>query len=399
MWRVLIADDEPKIRRGLRSGVDWPSFGMELVGEAEDGLEALELAESMRPDVVLVDICMPLLNGLEFIDKMQQFLADAIIVIVSGHNEFVYAQQALKLGVSDYLLKPVSKEQLYEVLEAAKERLLERKYIDWTARQVSSHMPQVKERFLNSWIDGALTAQEIREQLGYLQVALDSPFCVVLIKVLDRIRRNEGNPREWDRRLLLFAVQNVAEDVVRQRGAGFVFADRSDHIIVISAEACPGEGVDIGAAIASAVEAYLKITVIALYRDGIGDVAQAPLAYRELLQAAAEESRATPIVVLAKKYIRDHYHKEDLTLKDVADVFNMSPSYLSRLLRQETGASFIDYLTETRIKQAALLLLDPTIKIVEVASRVGYNGQHYFSMAFKKQMGVSPAEYRKGGVR
>jgi two-component system response regulator YesN len=325
-------------------------------------------------------------------------LPDAVIVIITGHNEFEYAQQALKLGVFDYLLKPVSKEQLYKVLQAVKERLLQHKYMDWATRQLSTHLPQVKERFLNSWVESRLTEEEIREQLGYLQVPLHPAFSIVLVKVLDRIQWN-GNARDWDRGLLLFAVQNVVDEVVRQRGDGTVFRDSGDHIVAIAAPADTLGSSELASAIVSAVDNCLKTTIIALQADNVTELTEVPHAYRRLLQEAAEESKAVPIVVLAKKYIRDNYHKEELTLTEAADALKISPSYLSRLLRQETGLSFIDCLTQTRIKQAALLLRDPAIKIFEVAGSVGYNGQHYFSIAFKKEMGVSPAEYRKGGTK
>ncbi|MBD0378874.1 response regulator transcription factor [Paenibacillus sedimenti] len=398
MWRVLIADDEPKIRRGLRNNVEWQSLDMEVIAEAEDGLEALELSEQLKPDVLLVDICMPILNGLEFVEKMLAFLTDSVIIVITGHNEFVYAQKALKLGVFDYLLKPASKDQLYAVLGAAKERLQQRKYMHWTAEQVSKHMPQMKERFLNDWIGGSLTEVEVKEQLGFLQCTFDSAFCLVLIKVIDRIQLHD-KPQEWDRLLLLFAVQNVVEDVLRKWGSYIVFRDRKEYIVALVTLNNKHTGSEIVTAVISTVEQVLKKTVLAFCREGDSIVTEAPIAYERLYQEAAGESSATPIVLLAKKYIRDNYHKEDLNLKEVADMIKISPSYLSRLLRQETGSSFIDYLTQVRIKQAIILLQDPMIKILEISKRVGYNGQHYFSMAFKKVLGVSPAEYRKGGVK
>ena len=99
----------------------------------------------------------------------------------------------------------------------------------------------------------------------------------------------------------------------------------------------------------------------------------------------------------AKQYIENNYFKEELSLEDVARDIKVSASYLSRVLKQETGTSFIDYLTQVRVKMAIQLMTDPSMKIYEIAERVGYNSQHYFSTAFKKVLGVSPVEYKKGG--
>ncbi|KRE46360.1 response regulator [Paenibacillus sp. Soil724D2] len=398
MWKVIIADDEPKIRKGLRQNIDWSFLDMEVVGEAEDGLEALEISEAVKPDVLLVDICMPLMSGLAFVEKLQSFLPDALIILVTGHDEFVYAQQALKLGVFDYLLKPVSKEQLSTVLMAAKERLTEKKYMDWAAQQVSKHLPFVKERFMNDWIGGHLTEIEVNEQLGFLQVPLEASFGMILVKAIDNMQF-QVKSEEWDRLLLLFAVQNVVEDIVREWGCSTVFRDRKDNIMAIVPFDGKNSYGDISATITAAVERYVKTTVVVYYKAEISGVREVPLAYEQLIQEAVKESSATPIVMLAQKYIRDHYDKEDLTLQEAADAIKISAAYLSRLLRQEIGVSFIDFLTQIRIKQAIRMLHDPTLKIYEIAEQVGYSSQHYFSTAFKKVLGVSPIEYRKGGIK
>ncbi|MGO4182357.1 response regulator [Paenibacillus sp. TAF43_2] len=119
MWKLLIADDEPKIRRGLAKVLPWKELGIELVGEAENGLQALELAEERKPDILFVDICMPFVDGLEFIERLRQTLERSIVIVISGHDEFRYAQQAVKLHVFEYMLKPVMKSKLETVVRKA----------------------------------------------------------------------------------------------------------------------------------------------------------------------------------------------------------------------------------------------------------------------------------------
>ena len=100
---------------------------------------------------------------------------------------------------------------------------------------------------------------------------------------------------------------------------------------------------------------------------------------------------------MSQIYIETHYYKEELSLQDLAQSVQISPTYLSRLLKSEIGVSFIEYLTYVRVQKAMQLMSDPTVKIYEVAERVGYSNQHYFSTAFKKVVGLSPVEYRKRG--
>ena len=123
MWKVLIADDEPKIRRGLRTTVERLRPDMKVVAEAEDGETALALVESVKPDILMIDIRMPFLNGLELIERINQVHRDCVIIVVSGHDEFEYAKRALQLKVFEYVLKPVPTEMLASVLERAEAEL------------------------------------------------------------------------------------------------------------------------------------------------------------------------------------------------------------------------------------------------------------------------------------
>ena len=99
MWKVLIADDEPKIRRGLRATIEQIRPDMQVVAEAEDGETALALVQKEKPDILMIDVRMPFLNGLDLIQKINEVWRDCVIIVVSGHDEFEYAQRALTLGV------------------------------------------------------------------------------------------------------------------------------------------------------------------------------------------------------------------------------------------------------------------------------------------------------------
>ncbi|MDD3213181.1 MAG: response regulator [Eubacteriales bacterium] len=106
MYRLMLVDDEPEIRDGLLEIIDWPKEGFEVVGVAENGLEALQIAESVTPDLVVTDIRMPFLDGLEMARRMRAILPTVQFIVLSGYDEFEYARQAVQIQIEDYILSP-----------------------------------------------------------------------------------------------------------------------------------------------------------------------------------------------------------------------------------------------------------------------------------------------------
>lgn len=113
--KVLVVDDEYLERALIRLGTDWTGNGFEIIGEAESGEEALKIIQKNKPDIVFTDICMPFMDGLELAEKICEKYEDIRIVIVTGHREFDYAQRALRLGVTDFLLKPINNEEVLSI--------------------------------------------------------------------------------------------------------------------------------------------------------------------------------------------------------------------------------------------------------------------------------------------
>ena len=122
MFKVLIIDDEPNIRKGLINIINWKKFQCEICGEASDGVEGLEKIEEYKPDVVFADINMPEINGLEMIKSAKQIVPNSKFIILSGYREFGYMQEAIKIGAFDYILKPSSIEDICEVVKRAVDR-------------------------------------------------------------------------------------------------------------------------------------------------------------------------------------------------------------------------------------------------------------------------------------
>ena len=112
MYRVIIVDDEPVIRRGLRETIEWDALGLEVAGEAADGKEALKLIREIRPEILITDIRMPEMDGIELIREIKKLDLNIKITILSGYSDYDYLKAAIRLGVDNYLLKPIDNDEL-----------------------------------------------------------------------------------------------------------------------------------------------------------------------------------------------------------------------------------------------------------------------------------------------
>ncbi|HUX22634.1 MAG TPA: response regulator, partial [Spirochaetia bacterium] len=186
MYKFLIIDDEPVVREGISENIDWASHGYTLVGACRDGREGIAAIEELCPDVVLTDICMPFADGLELAAFIADRYPETKTILLTGYDEFEYAQEAVKLKVSDFLLKPITAEELRAILDRVRLELDEerrRKEDLYTLRrQLQESLPLLRERFFNRLIRGEVLEPEVSAKLALLGIELSGPvFNVVLI--------------------------------------------------------------------------------------------------------------------------------------------------------------------------------------------------------------------------
>lgn len=174
MHRLLIADDEPKIRRRLSQMIDWSAFGVEVVAFADNGRQALEKALEAHVDLCMVDVRMPGMNGLEMIQQLKQVKPGIICIIVSGHDEFEYAQRAVSLNVFDYLLKPIKSDVLERTVARAVQELEARRRFEELRAQSMELLHRrlwvLREDFLREILSGMLSAEEIHQRMDLLEM-------------------------------------------------------------------------------------------------------------------------------------------------------------------------------------------------------------------------------------
>ncbi|NLW11494.1 MAG: response regulator [Clostridiaceae bacterium] len=167
MHKIFLVDDEIIVRESIRSSIDWDQTNYSLVGEAPDGEMALSMMMDLKPDILLTDIRMPFMDGLALADIVKKNMPWVRIIILSGHDEFQYAKKAISLGVSAYLLKPISPDELLNTLDevAAEidEERLRKQSLEKLQHQLESSASARSERLLEDLITGALTTADAIE--------------------------------------------------------------------------------------------------------------------------------------------------------------------------------------------------------------------------------------------
>lgn len=167
MYKVLIVEDEEMIRKGLRYTFDWLKVDCVVVDEATDGREGLEKIQTLKPDIILTDITMPIMDGITMLEKsINDFTYSAIII--SGYDEFDFAKKAIKLGVSEYLLKPVEQEQLFQALERAKEQVKLKKQYDILLNS-SKHIEDIEVLEIDLIENNAQASKHVAYMLEYVR--------------------------------------------------------------------------------------------------------------------------------------------------------------------------------------------------------------------------------------
>ncbi|MDQ0884925.1 two-component system response regulator YesN [Paenibacillus sp. V4I9] len=396
-WRVLIADDESIIREGILGSLNWQQLGLEVVAEAEDGEEALELARKHNVHILLVDLNMPIMNGMSLIKHIREELPDCKIIIITGHDEFTYAQAAIRLNVDDYILKPVNPAQLADVLtkitKLMASSLEKEEHLQMASKQIERNFSLLRERFCLEWMDGVLSEVEIREQLAFLKMPDRAPSTLGVIQWSGNSRGKELLS-ERDRQLYLFAIENIVEELLSPYTM-VKFRDHLGMLVVLVWEPMPADHI---AKIDAAVQTYLKISIASQFMTGIEGVTGVSNVYQQARTSLYKEVHLSPFVRLAKDFIAQRYSDPEITLEMIANEMKVSPVYLGRIFKQELGIPFVNMLTHTRIKHAIHYLSTTDMTIIEISEKVGYDSQHYFSTAFKKVVGIAPNQYRKEGT-
>lgn len=239
MYRLFLVDDEPGARKGLRNYFKWDRYGIEVVGEADDGDSAIELIQQVKPDIVLTDVKMPNMDGIQLAIKLREQFENIKIVFISGHDDVEYLKSALKVEAIDYILKPVNLKELEAVIEkvlniiGSEER--QKEVLNQMNIKLNQSMPLLRERFLISLIHDRITnLASVEKKMDFLGINLPTAgmLCVFVISVDDSAEVFD-NITERDRQLTSFAIINTCQELIDMYTGGYAFENRPGEYVGI----------------------------------------------------------------------------------------------------------------------------------------------------------------------
>lgn len=531
-YTILLVDDEEEVIQAIIRKINWEELGFSVVGYADNGIKALEMIEESQPDVVMTDIKMPYMDGMELCSHIRREYPAMKIVLFTGFDEFEYAKEAVHLEVEEYILKPVNSVELINIFTKLKikldQEISERRSMEKLEHYYTESLPLLQANFCSTLIEGRIHEDELQKYLSDYQISLPGPlYCCLVIHM-----SSSQIPENMNSLFLAASVQKQAEDRLGKRwkakcfpylGNSVLFAQiNNENEIAELTDDCDrfckyvnrmmGTVVTVGIGqvcsqildlaqsynaareavsyravygasrainikeiapkesgepcftndmellnlfkkirlnseeeIVEAVDQYIESIsfplkslqqhhvvimelVTALFRFSVnndiaaeggvgGDIG---ILYGKLLELEPDalrkwltdislcfsenlvtaRSRSTQsFVSKAKEHVRSQYADVQLSLAQICERLGVSNSYFSTVFKKETGKSFVSYVTDYRMEQAARLLIETNEKSYVIAQKVGYTDPNYFSYVFKRKFGVSPSKYRAEHIK
>lgn len=288
MWKIVIVDDDFQVVRGLRKAIPWAELDAEFAGEAIDGEAGLKLIEEVNPDIVLTDIYMPFMNGMQMIEELKRRNFAGRFIVLSGYNDFEYARTAIRLGVDDYLSKPITIDQIRDVLSSTIEKLEETYLKRFQSTRDASANPSENAK-KTQWLASVLNGWEpdqSRESLPF--PGEQGGYAVMVIEVLWSGRISRISLADWN--LFKFAVSNIVGEVLAEEwpeaSFSWVFGNRSALLLPAGdsrgRSGLSAQAEELGILIANRLNEFLRIQI----RYACGEAVSS----REGIKASADEA-------------------------------------------------------------------------------------------------------------
>ena len=375
MYKVLFAEDELLVRLGLQNSIPWSKYEMEVAALVDNGMEAYRLFEEIHPDILITDLRMEGMDGLELVKRVREIDKECAIVVISCLNDFETLRKLIPYNINAYVLKAsISIDEVCNVLEQTKEYLIS---IGRTAKKVIPDLEK-PEDIISKYL------------LGDAVISLEDDF-------------------EIFEHLLLFSLEEENKDKINKLAMDFIYElvnrqipgemlvplkDKEFCVFYRSTEKKMDERIKrINNSIGDFLGVRFKITHSSRRKaENLKDWFDR--AYVQQYEINIDENSGKALIQKSIEYMQEHF-RESLTLTDISRTIGLSVSYFSYLFKQETGKNYIEYLNEIRLLATMKDLMNTDEKVVVVAQKNGFQNLEYFSRYFKKQTGESPARWRK----
>lgn len=365
LFSLLLVDDEKLPREIIKEHINWKSLGVDTIYEAEDGREGLEIARKKHPDIIISDVRMPHMDGMEMASSIRKANMNCRFVFLSGYSDKQYLKEAIKLKVDSYVEKPIDLGELYSVLLSIVSEL---KASDITNERLIFFRSS-SEDFSSPLNDKVFIAEV--ETLNKLEMAIihkdKEETESILADMYTQGSACEGTDLEYIRTLYCTII-NFFLNAARNRNMKKLY-EEGNYLLYTGA----------------------KETRLDRLKDILQDFFTS---YFE-----EEEDNSLDIVTRVDNYLNQCFTDKLLSVNKIADSLDFAPNYLCSAYKKQAGQSINSKIIMLRISKAKELLLDSSIAIKDVHSLVGYNDEKYFSRLFAKNVGLSPKLYRERNIR
>lgn len=359
MYRILIVDNSPIVRTGLSRMTEDHSEQVIVSGTAANGALALEWLQEYYADVCITDIRMPLMDGLELIDRINKLYGWISNIVISSYDEFSYAKQSLELGAVDYLLKPVRKEDLYQVLNKAFQQIRQRR------------VHAANELLLKNWTSRRSIMDRWVDQVKFNRF---ETMPLLLVDTLELLEEWVGGRYDLLNPLAMEWLFLVVEEL-RMENVRFSLIEGMD--LGLGDRAIPSDK----------IRSYFRTCCVRRLEEGAHHLFD--------MMKGARDNQTRKAIEGIQVFLNDNYSQKELNLQQIANNIGFSKNYMSSLFKQETGMTIWNYLINLRMLKARDMLLNTQLKLYEIADRLGYEDPIYFSRIFKDYYGLSPNEFKK----
>lgn len=430
MYKLIIIDDEPAVRREL-SAFPWNELGIELIATFDNAVSAFKKIIDCSADIVITDIKMPVVNGLQLIEQVKKIRRNTVFVILSGFAEYEYMREAINLEITDYILKPIDFDDIRTAVTKITDKLKAQSkslsYNEKRMEHLKASIERYRCKFYSKLFNESVDAEELSEKCDLCEINLtECPIDLCLFKY-DRLS-NSSVLQSFSYTDILWYIQKRVSLYLEMQNKGFAFYDGVSEFIAVALVPETASSEECRAVIDEIRENIKRLgtvfwdTISVVYTKGIDLPTEMHQYIKQMKAHFAQDMKEETVEcecnimkpnladeafvehetvnynIIAENmiaYIKKNFQKQ-IRLSDVAKAVFISPNYASSIFKTVTGKHFIDYLITVRMDYAKDMLIKTDTSVSQIGEAVGYVDPSYFCQVFKREVGVSPKQYRAG---